>query len=224
MEKESSNTNEYQGYKNYLTTDDNLLDKEPKSDILDFSTIEYEQELQSKKQLQTSQNKSSQPRIEQCERRHNTEELSRIFFLENKISDTKQDLVEIESSLDSWKGRKRDKIKQWAENLRELHDLGVYEMPISTIAVTIIDELKKLGVKGSLDYVREVLPDDYKNQRFKQLAQIAHEKRKINEIKPEIESQEWKTQGYPCDVQDIDIQPYYSYCRPEGMSSSNNGR
>jgi len=62
----------------------------------------------------------------------------------------------------STKSPKKDLIKNWAEHLEALQQLGEFKDEVSTISNHIKKELLKMGLPDAVHYVHEVLPFKYK--------------------------------------------------------------
>ena len=58
---------------------------------------------------------------------------------------------------------KQDRIRAWAEALEQLHELGAYDEPISSISSHISSELRDIGATKVIPYVRQVLSYKYKD-------------------------------------------------------------
>ena len=83
----------------------------------------------------------------------------KITWIKTNLSDQHSPVYDIYTS----SSPKRDLIIKWAEYLEKLAELGAYQKPVSTISTHIQDELRAIGMAGTLSYVREILPFKYKD-------------------------------------------------------------
>jgi len=63
-------------------------------------------------------------------------------------------------------GKKRELILRWEDNLERLHELGIYDQPITTICGYVRNQLKEAGHIHALPYVNEVTPFKYKEMKY----------------------------------------------------------
>jgi len=93
------------------------------------------------------------------------------FFLLMVVS-KEQDLLDdnkwIQNNLGRYlePGKKRELILRWASNLEQLHTIGKFEQPITTISSYITDYLKENNLGRETSYAREVLPFKYKQMEM----------------------------------------------------------
>lgn len=83
---------------------------------------------------------------------------SEVWLLKKRREVTKQNLIESEQST-------KNLILQLAEQTRQLIELDGLSIPIDHISSYLADEMREAGWSdGKIDYMRHVLPPEYKNQ------------------------------------------------------------
>jgi len=91
----------------------------------------------------------------------------KIQEIKNKIEKIKNELKNPDSvtfDILSSRDPKASIFKTWAQHLEELHELGEYTEPLSTISSTIKKELRKMGLYSLVPYVHETLQQKYKSE------------------------------------------------------------
>lgn len=90
----------------------------------------------------------------------------KITILKSRIENFKRDFqnpMTFTYSLYNSRSPKKDHLRAWGEALEDLHKLGEYKDELYTISTTITRELKEMGLKEAVEYVREALPAKYKD-------------------------------------------------------------
>jgi len=91
--------------------------------------------------------------------------LEQTVLVVTKKDDLEEDIQWIIRNLNKYlePGKKKELILRWADNLEQLHNLNVFQQPITEISATIKFHLKSEGLNHALPYVHEVLPFKYKD-------------------------------------------------------------
>lgn len=91
-------------------------------------------------------------------------------YYKNKISAIKQDILVHEGNIISGYNKKADLVKGWAICLEQLNDI-----PVNTIARTIVNELKSMDCRRAYKHVYKVLDDKYKRDYKTDLSDLGDE-------------------------------------------------
>lgn len=92
---------------------------------------------------------------------------ARISYLQNRIEQITKQLEDPASPIHeiySNESPKRDMILKWAQYVEELHELGVYKEPLTSISSHITKEMRRMGLSQGVEYVRKILPVKYKDE------------------------------------------------------------